>query len=80
MKPEDIKFDIVNIEFKSILIGDPPQPYTAARITLGDRLGNQKEQDWLGFPPALAQRLLEHLQSALAQGPNQVPPQGPLLH
>lgn len=79
-EPSDIQFDIVNIEFKNIVIGNPPQPYTAVQLTLGDRLGNRKAQDWMGFPPALAQRLMEHLQNALGQGQGQPLPQGPLLH
>lgn len=72
--------EAVGFQLVTFFKGNPPTPYTAARLTIGDRLGNQKEQDWLGFPPALAQRLLVFLQEALAQGQGQPLPSGRVLH
>ena len=76
MKIEDVKQELVSAEAWSGVIGNPPRPYLALSLTTVGPSGTPKTIPWTAVSPALAQRLIELLQTSLGQPQPEPPPKG----
>ena len=75
MQTSDITQELTKIEIWSGFMQDPPIPYLALQLTVTTDSGETQVLPWMAVAPALAQRMIEAMQTSLGSPPS-APAQG----